>query len=163
MGISGNSTWGNVGFLPLPGQEWPYAAIYAEGQLGLKRHSQDKWFKLIKGIFCTIWQSTQCIKLGERWKKEGTFGIMVFVIQSHHCTWRGPAFLNTCLSMGSSELTPCFALLAGIFCFHYWIAFISIHEFLAFTVMILSPVSRGYWLLAGVKPWQLCRRQGEKE
>ena len=125
-----------------PTSEW------AGGAQGVGRgHSRDSWPQLTKGISHTIWRHAQHIKLGEeegrrahleRWRLSSQVTV---TRDGALLSWR---WLNSCLTMGSGEWIPCFALLVcAAFALPVKLSLSQPTNFLTFTLLILSPIPLG--------------------
>lgn len=83
------------------------------------------------------------VKAGGRRRKEGTFRVGTFVFPRHRHTWWAPLSwrqLNTCLTMGNTQLIPCSALLEGAaFDLPIKLCFSQPTSFPSFTLLISSP------------------------
>lgn len=98
---------------------------------------------------------------GEKRNKAGTFGTMTFVFPSQCYLWWSLAFLSvTCLPMGSSKFTPCFALLkCKAHAFPIQPSPFQAMSFLTFMILFLIPLV-GEWVSDSVglscwfRPWQ---------
>lgn len=120
--------------------EWEDVGGWEQTQLG----------QVTKGIFQTTEHHAQDIKQGEE-EEERMFGVMAFVLPSHHYVWWDPAVLEMDALLLAHEKQWIIFLFCFVckhrLCFLYWTVFILAHEFSNFyTLPILSPILlKGEW------------------